>query len=434
MKLNRVFKNSIWIISCKIVQAVLTLLITILTARCLGPSNYGVINYAAAVVSFFVPIMQLGLRNTLVQEFVNDPDKSGEILGTSIVLSLISSAACMFGVFSFALAANFNEPSTIIVCVLYSLNLPFQALEMVQYWFQSKLISRYQSVVSLIAYFLVAIYRAFLLLTKQSIYWFSISQALDYAIIAVTLLVFYKKISKQSLSFSKERGKAMLAKSKYYILSNIMVTIFGHTDKVMLQLMAGDEETGFYSAALTCATMTSFIFAAIIDSARPAILENKKVDQKKFEDSVTALYTISIYFALAQSLAITLFAPLIIKIMYGSSYAASAVILQVVVWFTTFSYLGSVRNIWILAEHKHQYLWKINVLGAVSNVILNLILIPFMGAVGAAIASLVTQFFTNVIVGYIIKPIRENNHLMIKSLNIKAVLKRYLKNNNEGSI
>lgn len=423
MKMNRVFKNSIWIISCKIAQAVLTLLITILTARCLGPSNYGTINYASAIVSFFVPIMQLGFRNTLVQEFVNDSKKSGEILGTAIVLNLFSSAACMVGVFSFAVIANFNEPTTIIVCMLYSLNLPFQALEMVQYWFQYKLISRYQSIVSLIAYFIVAIYRAVLLLSGQSIFWFAISQAIDYAIIAIALLCLFRKISKQKLSFSYSRGKNMFSRSKYYILSNIMVTIFGQTDKIMLQLMTNDAETGYYSAALTCATMTSFIFAAIIDSARPAILENKKIDEDKFEKSLMVLYTISIYLALAQSLTITVFSPLIVKIVYGSSYYASTNMLRIIVWFTMFSYLGSVRNVWILAENKHQYLWKINIMGALANVVLNFVMIPYLGGIGAAIASLLTQFLTNVIAGYIIKPIRKSNYLMMKSLNICAMLK-----------
>lgn len=427
MKLNRVLKNSVWIIFCKIIQAILTLFITILSARYLGPSNYGIINYAASVVAFFVPVMQLGFRNTLVQEFVGDSEKSGEILGTSIILNFISSIACMAGVFMFVLVANRNAPSTILVCVLYSLVLPFQALEMVQYWFQYKLISKYQSIVSLAAYFVIAIYKSVLLLTDKSIFWFAIAQALDYAIIAIVLLWFYKKISGQKLSFSLERGKRMFSKSKYYILSNIMVMIFGHTDKVMLQLMVDEVETGFYSAALTCATMTSFIFAAIIDSARPIIFENKKISQKKFEESLSALYTVSIYFALVQSLFITVFAPLIIHIMYGESYYASIRILRVVVWFTTFSNLGAVRNIWILAEDKYKYLWKINVSGALFNVIFNFMLIPHFGAVGAAAASLGTQFFTNVIVGFILKPIRENNRIMMRSMNIVAFLKNFLR-------
>ena len=95
--------------------------------------------------------------------------------------------------------------------------------------------------------------------------------------------------------------------------------------------------------------------------------------------------------------------------------------LQIVVWYTTFSYIGAVRNIWLLAENKQQYLLKINLLGAIANVLLNVCLIPLFGINGAAIASLITQFFTNVITGYLIKDIRESNRIMLESLNPKYI-------------
>jgi Na+-driven multidrug efflux pump len=85
-----------------------------------------------------------------------------------------------------------------------------------------------------------------------------------------------------------------------------------------------------------------------------------------------------------------------------------------------------VRNIWILAENKYQFLWKINLLGAISNVLLNYVLIPICGAIGAAWASLITQFFTNVIVGFMLPPIRKNNTLMIRGLNIVGTIRKFL--------
>ena len=60
-----------------------------------------------------------------------------------------------------------------------------------------------------------------------------------------------------------------------------------------------------------------------------------------------------------------------------------------------------------------------------------LLLIPVWGGVGAAVASLVTQFFTNVIIGFILKPIRRNNYLLLKSLNPKVLfdmLREFVKN------
>ena len=66
---NRVFKNAAWIIGCKIAQSLISLIIGLLTARYLGPSNYGIISYVASIVAFAVPIMQLGLNATLVKKF-----------------------------------------------------------------------------------------------------------------------------------------------------------------------------------------------------------------------------------------------------------------------------------------------------------------------------------------------------------------------------
>ena len=81
--------------------------------------------------------------------------------------------------------------------------------------------------------------------------------------------------------------------------------------------------------------------------------------------------------------------------------------------------MGLLRNVWILAEQKQKYLWIINLCGAIVNIALNTALIPLWGANGAAIAALITQFFTNFILGFIIKPIRRNNVLIIKSFNPK---------------
>ena len=128
--------------------------------------------------------------------------------------------------------------------------------------------------------------------------------------------------------------------------------------------------------------MTSFVFGAIIDSIRPSVLQNKANGIQIYELRVTQLYSIVIYAALAQSAVIAIFAPVLINIMYGAAYKAAICPLRIVVWYTTFSYLGAARNIWILAEGKQKLLWRVNMTGAAANVVLNAALIPIM-ALGA---------------------------------------------------
>lgn len=419
---NSVFKNAGWIIGCKIIQSLINLVIGLITARYLGPSNYGIISYVSSVVAFAMPIMQLGLKNTLVKEFVQAPDQEGKILGTALVINIISSIFCMVGSVAFVMIANARETETILVCALYSLTLLFNATEMTQYWFQSKLLSKYPSIATLCAYVVVALYKIYLLVTQKSIIWFALSNVLDYFLISVILMVIYKRIGNQRLSVNWRIGREMLSRSKYYIIPSLMVMIFQHTDRIMIKLMLGETETGYYSAAITCIGISSFIFVAIIDTARPVILEEKERNPELYEKRVTQLYSIITCLSLAQSIGMTLLAQPIVYVLYGAEYSRAAVILAVAVWYVTFGHYGSVRNIWILAESKQKYLTRINVIGAVANIVLNFCLIPIWGAIGAAVASVITQFFTNVIIGFIFKPIQRNNYLMVKGLNPNIII------------
>ena len=150
--------------------------------------------------------------------------------------------------------------------------------------------------------------------------------------------------------------------------------------------------------------------------------ECKKKSSPEYEANLKKLYAVIIYLSFIQSIAVTVFAELIVNIMYSSAFSASVPALRIIVWYTTFSYLGAVRNIWILAEGKQKYLWIINLSGAIMNVALNLALIPRFGINGAAAASLVTQIFTNVIINLILRPMREINRLLTAGLNPKNLM------------
>lgn len=418
---NRVAKNAFWIIGIQIVKSLLGLVISMITARYLGPANYGLFNYASSLVAFVAPIMYLGLTGILVQELINAQDEEGTVLGTAVIMSLVSSVLCIAGLLGFVFVANQGETETIIVCAFYSVLLIFEGIDLIQYWFQAKLQSKYSSLASLVAYVVVSFYKIFLLVTAKSVRWFAISSSVEYFAVAIGLYYLYKRLGGQKLCFSWNKARQMLSRSHYYIVADMMVAIFAQTDRIMLKLMVDNTATGYYSAAVACAGMTSFVFSAIIDSFRPLIFEKKKLDEAQFEKNMCRLYSIIIYLSLAQSLCMSLFAPLIIKIIYGSAYGPAASALSLVVWYTTFSYLGAVRNIWMLSENLQRYLGPINIIGALSNVVLNLIIIPIMGIMGAALASIITQFFTNVLLGFIIKPLIPNNQLMLKSLELSYI-------------
>ena len=87
---SKFIHNTGWIMFAQVYQMLLSLVIGVISARYLGPSNYGTINYAASYISFFTIACALGLEGIVVKEMVDNRDNEGVVLGSSIVMRLIA--------------------------------------------------------------------------------------------------------------------------------------------------------------------------------------------------------------------------------------------------------------------------------------------------------------------------------------------------------
>ncbi len=414
-------KNAGWLIFGKVAQMVISLVVGLLTARYLGPSNYGIINYATAYTAFFISFCSLGINSVLVKELVDNPEQEGIVIGSSLLLRAVSSFLSAGVIVCLVSILDAGEKTTIIVTALCSISLLFNIFETFNYWFQSKLNSKVTAVATLIAYVGTSVYKIILLALEKSVEWFAFSTSLDYFLLGVLLLICYKKYGGEKLGFSKSVAKRILSKSKYFILPGVMVSVYGYADKFMLKQMLSEADVGFYATATTLCGMWSFVLMSIIDSMYPSIMQSFKTDKQLFEKKNRQLYAVVFYIAVAISVAFCIFGDWIILILYGEAYLPAAMPLKIVTWYTAFSYLGVARNAWVVCEDKQKFLKFIYIAAAISNVILNLIFIPLWGTSGAAAATLITQIFTVFVAPFFIKDFRKNAKLMLEGIFLKGI-------------
>lgn len=418
---SKTVKNAGWLIVGKMAQMLISLLVSLLTARYLGPANYGLINYATAYTAFFMAFCTLGINSILVKELIDHPDEEGEILGSTLLLRAISSflsAGVIVLVVGFLEA---DEPTTILVTALCSLSLVFHIFEAFNFWFQSKLKSKITAIVSLTSYAITAAYKVILLVLNKSVAWFAFATSLDYICVGILLLVCYKRAGGQRLGFSVRVSKRLLRQSVHFILPSMMVSIYGYADKFMLKHMLSETEVGYYSTAVAVCGLWSFVLAAIIDSAYPSIMEASRKDEKLFEKKNRQLYAVVFYMAVVVSAMFCIFGEWIIQLLYGQQYLPAAAPLRVVTWYTAFSYLGVARDAWVVCRNKQKHLKYIYVSAALSNIVLNLVFIPFWGPTGAALASLLTQIVTIMVVPFFIKDLRRNSVLILEGICFKNI-------------
>ncbi len=418
---NKEAKNAGWLIGGKIFQMVLSLFVGVLTARFLGPDNYGIINYGAAFVALFSSLCTLGLNSVIIKDFVDNPDEQGVAIGSSILMRFLSSVASALMIVGISCVIDREEPMTVLVVSLCSIGVIFQVFDTINYWFQAQYKSKITAIATLVAYAVMSAYKIILLILGAEVYWFAIATALDYLVIAIFLLLAYKKHKGPKFSVSFVKAKKLLGNSYHYILSGMMVAIYGQTDKLMLKQMLSETEVGYYSVATALCSMWVFVLAAIIDSMYPTILQLYGSDRRAFEKKNRQLYAIVFYVSAFVSILFVLFGNIGIRILYGKEYLPAALPLKIITWYTAFSYLGVARNAWIVSEGKQKYLKYIYVFAAVLNVALNVIFIPIWGASGAAVASLITQIFTGILLPYCIKELRPNAKLMLEAIILKDV-------------
>lgn len=420
---SKVAKNASWLIAGRVIQMILSFFVGLLTARYLGPSNYGLINYAATYTTFFASLCSLGINSIIVKNFIDYPDEEGTTLCTAIILRAFSSIASLFAIMGISFIADRGEPTTQLIVFLCAVGMVFQIFDTFNYWFQAKLQSKFSAIATLIAYISVSVYRIVLLIFKKDVAWFALASSIDYVVIACFLAVAYKKNDGPKFKFSWEKGKQLLSESYNFILSGLMVSVYGSTDRFMLKQMVGEESVGYYATALALCNMWVFVLSAVIDSLTPPIMQAHNEDKNLYEKRNKQLYAIVFYVSAFVSVCFMLFGRVAIRVLYGEAYNDAAMPLSIITWYTAFSYLGVARNAWIVCEHKQLYLKYLYLGAAITNIAINAVLIPKWGASGAAMASLLTQMSTILLFPALIKDLRPNVKLMLDAVRLKNVLK-----------
>ena len=417
-------KNTSWIIGGRLFSMMIGVVITALTARYLGASNFGLLAYASSIVAMFTAISTLGLRDTLVNELKDEPNKYDEILGTSILMRFMASIACMLLIYIVVILLEPDSKLLIILVSFYSSALIFKSINLIDLWYLSNLNSKIVIILNFIVYISVSVYRVVILYFEMGIEWFAFTMLLEVILSSALLLYHFSYRLNFRLKFNRRLIIPMLSRSKPYIYSGIMIALYTQIDRVMIGKMLDSSSVGFYSAGVAICSLWTFVLFAIIESSRPVIIDSRNISLKLYELNIKRLYALVIWLSIFAAIFISFFSEFIILILYGQSFLPATNTLMILTWCTIFSFLGVAKSIWLISEGKQRYEKWFTFIGLVFNLILNYFLIPVLGIEGAAISTLVTQFLTNFLVPLIIKDTRKTSLFMIDALLLRNVISR----------
>ncbi|WP_018403785.1 flippase [Marinobacter gelidimuriae] len=390
---KRYAANTSWMMGEKILRMFVGLFVGIWVARYLGPEQFGLFSYAQSLVFLFVAIATLGLDGILVRELVKDESRRDELLGTAFGLKLIG-ALLILPVLWLTVQFTSNDSYTNLLVFIIASATIFQSFNVIDFYYQSKVQSKYVAWANSLALGVSSAIKVALILNQAPLMAFAIMVAFDALVLATGLVFFYKVSSRQKLfhwSFKTNTAKKLLKDSWPLILSGLLVSVYMKIDQVMIKEMLDVEAVGQYAAAVRLSEAWYFIPMVIANSLFPAILNAKKINKEIYLQRLQRLYTLMIWMAVGIALPMTFLSEWLITLLYGVAYSETGGVLMVHIWAGVFVFLGVASGKWLVAEGMTIIAMNRTLAGMVINVLLNLLLIPLYGVLGAAMATLVSQ-------------------------------------------
>lgn len=371
------------------------LAVSVLVARALGPSEFGLLSYAFTIALFATATATLGGDGILVRELVQQPDDAPHILGSAALLRLV---AGMLGLALAGVAAALLRPDDAMLSgltLILGIAAPLAASQVIDLWFQARRQPRDAVLARIGAFAASAALRVGLIYTDAPLSAFAWAIGGEALVGALAALLVYRRAGGRvrAWRFSRKQTHLLLHDGLPLLAASLLVTLYLRIDQVMIGGLLGDAPLGIYAAAVRLAEPWVILPTTVIAAALPRLVALHAADQAAFERRMTQLYAAIAAYGYAIGLAVTLAAGAVVPFLLGPAFREAIPSVIVLTWAGLFAALGSARGAYLTALGQTHLHTPTVVLGALANVLLNVWLIPAYGLLGAAFASLIAYWF-----------------------------------------
>lgn len=401
---RRIAKNTGVLLISRVTSYAMGFLFIVCTARYLGAEGFGVLSFALAFTVIFGVFADLGLRQLTVREVARNESLARKYLGNVAVMKVIL-VILTFGLIALTINLLGYPELTIKVVYLIALSVIFNSFNNMFYSiFQAYEKMEYQSLAQILNSALMLASALFAISQGFGIIGFALIYSIVTAIVLLyNFIICMWKFIRPKLEIDWVFWKDTIKKALPFGLTGIFVTMYHYVDSVMISYMVGNTEVGLYNAAYRIAFTFSLIsevyFTALFPNMSRWYIKEKETLKQAFNIS----FKLMLYTGLIVGIMITFFSDYIIRVIFGREFLSSISLLKILIWSISLSFVNTSLAI-MLDVTNNQHLNSLRVfIGVLFNIVLNLFLIPRYGALGAAVATLVTRIFIMVLVLLLLK-------------------------------
>lgn len=191
----------------------------------------------------------------------------------------------------------------------------------------------------------------------------------------------WKLFQKRYWAFAMELGTPL-------ILHQLSITLLANCDKIMIQRIVGDAETGIYSIAVTITLALGVLVASMDDSWAPWFYD--KIKKHRYQ-TIKKYNTLMIYFFASIVAIVILISPELIKMVSAKEYWDAIYIFPTLAASVFFNFVYIIPVNFEYTQKNTRFISISTIITAIINVILNYICIKLIGYIGVAYATMISK-------------------------------------------
>lgn len=402
-QIRTIFKNMSWLLISQIIASICGFIWTIVIARYLGVSDYGIMGFAISLTGILSFTIDFGISTHIVRHIATDYDSAPKYLGNTIPLKSIFSIGT-FILTLIVLILMKSDELTITITLLFTIEMIIKSfIGLLNGSFQAFEEGKYQGIGNTILNTILLVFILISIFTDLGLFGITISYIIANLIALIyEYYTFTKHISKPKFEFDKNFCKTITIASIPFAAGAILYTIYYSIDVIMLTKLVGNYATGIYNATYKLISVLNLfygVYGAVIFPVMSKLYKNdKKLLTVSFEKSIKYLMLIITPIAIATSF----YSSDIIYLIYGHEYDAAASVLSILIWTVCLLFVNGVCNFLLNSSHEEITVTKIYGIAAVFNIVLNFIMIPYLSYDGAAITTVLSDILIIILQLYVI--------------------------------
>jgi len=392
--MKAILVNAMWLMVERISLSLSGIFVSIYVARYLGPGQFGAINYLLATVAVLVPLAQLGADSIIFNRIARRRASGIRLMMASMRIRrrLFLLAALPLLVWQLL----FRDTTEVVMLVLMLASAYFSVQDVYKIYYDATLKSKRNTIINNAVLILSILLRLGLVHAELSLAWFAVPYIVSSAIPYLVRRWMFRRENRAQIAaprrLIKSYEKYLFSVGLPLAVSSLSIVIYTRIDQLMLGNMLGTQAVGWYSAATTLAQGWVFVPMAMITSLMPGIAGSRQPEEQAYR--IRLLNLIVLMISLPVLLFFVWFAQPVIELLYGAEFQPSAAILAVCTLTAMFGALGTVSYRSMVLFSGYRFIALKMPIVAVINVVLNILLIPRYGLMGAAISTLFSEFIS----------------------------------------